>query len=444
MSIFDDPNFLRALSPVDAGPEGLPIQGGGPLSMGAPQPDIMGAQAPAMRQKRGIGNVLHDFFSGARIAQNMRDPGVAAWGDLLSNIARISRGEDPTHAQSDYAQQLLGYDQQQSDWQARNEELARAGQGRNAFADLLMNPENQQSEAALARADPGTLLDYRKVRTDEQQAQAQAEHTARIDAFNAGKPVPLGGNGGYMVFAPDDPEANANGWVIHEGAPPMQKFETGEGQAGLINPKTGTFVPIGGKKIPARKTSFVEVQGPDGVPIKQLVDAETGQPIRTIGASPVKGGAAASGGAGDVTSILRDNGVTLSGPDPIADLIKASPSGIVQNYAGKIPALFGDTTPGQKALGTLQTIDNSIVLALAGGKLGAQVSDADRKFFEKLGGQISDPNVTTGKRLAAWAQVRSRLKSIVDHEKSGGPKAAAPSGGNAAAIAEARRRGLIK
>jgi hypothetical protein len=67
------------------------------------------------------------------------------------------------------------------------------------------------------------------------------------------------------------------------------------------------------------------------------------------------------------------------------------------------------------------------------------VSNADREFFKEMSGQISDPNIPTDKRLAAWAQVRKRLAGIVNRANKG-----APAGGitpEQARAELARRRG---
>lgn len=133
-----------------------------------------------------------------------------------------------------------------------------------------------------------------------------------------------------------------------------------------------------------------------------------------------------SGGTNDVGEILKDFGIVLDGSkDPVADLIRGSTSGAVQNYASMVPGAFGIATPGKENIGRLETIDNALVLALAGGKLGAGVSNADREFFKEMSGKISDPNVPADVRLAAWDSIKNRLRGIQQREANKQPTAAA-------------------
>lgn len=173
-------------------------------------------------------------------------------------------------------------------------------------------------------------------------------------------------------------------------------------------------------------------------------------------------GAAEAGDSNSVASILTDFGVVLDGPeDPIADMIQQSTNGWVQYGAAMIPGAFGQSTEGMEQIAKLQTIDNALILALAGGKLGAGVSNADRSFFEKMAGRISDPTIPADQRLAAWQQIKTRFRGVVQREtkKPAAPARRSGSGQrimprtpagqrptaqrNPAVEAELRRRGLI-
>lgn len=182
--------------------------------------------------------------------------------------------------------------------------------------------------------------------------------------------------------------------------------------------------------------------------------------MRSAEAKTASGGA--GGGSDDVNAILTDFNIKLSGKeDPVADLIVGSTSGIVENVASMIPGALGKSTPGQENIGRLQTIDNALVLALAGGKLGAGVSNADRDFFKEMSGKISDPNIPANQRVAAWQQIKARLRGIQQRAAAKPAPRAAPtakpryqpspnrkpvpsSNANPALLAEARRRGLVK
>lgn len=154
-----------------------------------------------------------------------------------------------------------------------------------------------------------------------------------------------------------------------------------------------------------------------GVPIRERPGFRGGRPIAP---PPAKAGDGSANGA-SVSSILNDFGIVLDGKlDPVADLIRGSTSGAVQNYASKIPGALGIATEGQEKIARLGTIDNALVLALAGGKLGAGVSNADRDFFKEMSGKISDPNSPANSRLAAWDQIKARLRGIKARETAGG------------------------
>lgn len=107
-----------------------------------------------------------------------------------------------------------------------------------------------------------------------------------------------------------------------------------------------------------------------------------------------------------------------SGKDPVADLIKKSTSGGAEklgaDIVGFIPeSMGGGATKGMEAIGALEVIASELTLALLpGNKLGAGVSNEDRKVFEKLVGEMQNPNIPAGKRLAAWGQLKARMGRI--------------------------------
>jgi hypothetical protein len=121
-----------------------------------------------------------------------------------------------------------------------------------------------------------------------------------------------------------------------------------------------------------------------------------------------------------------------TGKDPVADLIRKSTSGgaekIGADIVGFIPeSMGGGATSGMKAIGALEVIASDLTLALLpGNKLGAGVSNEDRKMFEKLVGEMQNPNIPAEKRLAAWAQLKARMGRILGVTV---PKTGTPTGG---------------
>jgi hypothetical protein len=78
----------------------------------------------------------------------------------------------------------------------------------------------------------------------------------------------------------------------------------------------------------------------------------------------------------------------------------------------------------------LETIANSITLALTGGSLGAQISNTDRDFITAQIGKIQDPYTPRNVRLAAWRAAKARLgRSLgIDIPQPGVVKAKKPAG----------------
>lgn len=132
-------------------------------------------------------------------------------------------------------------------------------------------------------------------------------------------------------------------------------------------------------------------------------------------------------GQGNIaTGILKNTGVNLqTGDDPVSDLILRSTSGGVQKFGAE---LYGDVTgtptEGMKAIAALKPMLADMTLQMAGGSLGAQISDGDRKFIMERMGNIADASVTAEERLASWREVKRRLAQMsgveLPPEQSGG------------------------
>jgi hypothetical protein len=98
--------------------------------------------------------------------------------------------------------------------------------------------------------------------------------------------------------------------------------------------------------------------------------------------------------------------------DRVSKLIKGSTGGMVEalgaEIVGAIPeSLGGGATPGMKNIGQLETIATTLTLAFApDGRLSTGVSNEDRRVIERQLGVIQDPMIPSGKRLAAWGEVK--------------------------------------
>jgi hypothetical protein len=122
-----------------------------------------------------------------------------------------------------------------------------------------------------------------------------------------------------------------------------------------------------------------------------------------------------------------------TGDDPVAKLIKGSTSGGAEKLGADIMAFIpkeygGGSTPGMKNIAALEVIGADLMLALApDGKLGAGISNEDRKVFERLKGKMEDPSVPADTRLAAWGQLKTKMERLKGLESKTPTK-----GGNAA------------
>ena len=107
-----------------------------------------------------------------------------------------------------------------------------------------------------------------------------------------------------------------------------------------------------------------------------------------------------------------------TGDDPVAALIKSSTSGGAEKLGADIMAFIpeeygGGSTPGMKNIAALEVIGADLMLALApDGKLGAGISNEDRKVFERLKGKMEDPSVPAETRLSAWKQLKTKMARL--------------------------------
>jgi hypothetical protein len=98
-----------------------------------------------------------------------------------------------------------------------------------------------------------------------------------------------------------------------------------------------------------------------------------------------------------------------TGEDNISKLIAKSTSGGLQAGTAAALAFFGKTTEGRKAIAALEGTANQIATDMAGGKLGAGISNTDRDFIVGALGDVSNPMKTSAERLAGWTAAKNRM-----------------------------------
>lgn len=140
------------------------------------------------------------------------------------------------------------------------------------------------------------------------------------------------------------------------------------------------------------------------------------------------------------TEVLSTIGYTIDpktgiANDRVSDLIRKSTSGPAEYAGAKLYSAGGGATKGDIAIGQLGTYASKLTLDIAGGKLGAGISNTDRDFLERSLGEVANPLLPSEKRLAAWQEARDRLVEISKRSvpKTPTPKASTPSGQGAPA-----------
>lgn len=98
-----------------------------------------------------------------------------------------------------------------------------------------------------------------------------------------------------------------------------------------------------------------------------------------------------------------------TGEDNISKLIAKSTSGGLEAGAAATLAFFGKSTEGRKAIAALEGTANQIATDLAGGKLGAGISNTDRDFIVSALGDVSNPMKTAAERLSGWTAAKERM-----------------------------------
>ena len=116
-----------------------------------------------------------------------------------------------------------------------------------------------------------------------------------------------------------------------------------------------------------------------------------------------------------------------TGEDNISKLIAKSTSGGLQAGTAAALAFFGKSTEGRKAIAALEGTANQIATDLAGGKLGAGISNTDRDFIVGALGDVSNPMKTSAERLAGWTAAKNRMMSAGVIPPAGAAATAAPN-----------------
>lgn len=147
---------------------------------------------------------------------------------------------------------------------------------------------------------------------------------------------------------------------------------------------------------------------------------------------------------------MRTAGVNMAtGADPVADLIKKSTSGTIERIGadimGAIPSDYGGgATEGAKAIGELETISAKLTSDLLQGKLGTGISNEDRNMIQRMLADMSNPDVPSGKRLAAWNRVKQIQASYLNAATPGAAQTGQPWWGQVVRTGRTRDGQLVR
>jgi hypothetical protein len=217
-----------------------------------------------------------------------------------------------------------------------------------------------------------------------------------------------------------------------EGAKPADYgFMAGPPDSGLVtrtNPRTGqaeliTPIQPGAAALPPAQPGAA-VQPATG----RLIPSE----IRPTPEAPV--GSAAYNNKRFATEVLDTIGFNAeTGEDRVSKLIQKSTGGGLQKGGAGVRAFFGGTSPGMAALAEIKPIVRKIVLDKMNGKLGAGISNEDREFITGLAGNVENPDLPVGERLAAWNSFKSIM---MKYANTGGTPAATGARANRPSLDE--------
>ena len=214
-----------------------------------------------------------------------------------------------------------------------------------------------------------------------------------------------------------------------EGAKPADYgFMAGPPDTGLVtrtNPRTGQaelITPIQpGQAAVAQPGAAQPATG-------RLIPSE----IRPTAEAPV--GSAAYNNKRFATEVLDTIGFNAeTGEDRVSKLIQKSTGGGLQKGGAGVRAFFGGTSPGMAALAEIKPIVRKIVLDKMNGKLGAGISNEDREFITGLAGNVENPDLPVGERLAAWNSFKSIM---MKYANTGGTPAATGARANRPSLDE--------
>lgn len=381
-----NPNIAMSFKPVD-------IQQTDPLRDYAAVAQIQGAQMQnqlarqQMEQEQGVLNYLR----GADLTTPQGRAGLRQFGKTGLGYEKLL-AEQETNALK--RQELEG--------KVRDQRMTALGTG---LTSVLADPSDANLTAAFDRLDV-TGVDTKPFRAqllplplDQRKAAITAYVTSNPEgrqalAFVQPKPEKFDLNGKIVTLDmnPNSPTyrkeilgamsktATPGELLVDARARERLEFEKEKEKAPVFNPTVGGFVTKPTAANP--QGGFTPLAG-----VQETKDQQAAvRALRSAGYDPT------------------------TGEDNISKLIQKSTSGGLEALTSGTLAFFGKTTEGRKAIAALAGTANQIATDLAGGKLGAGISNTDRDFIVSALGDVANPSKTAEERLAGWNAAKERMR----------------------------------
>lgn len=101
---------------------------------------------------------------------------------------------------------------------------------------------------------------------------------------------------------------------------------------------------------------------------------------------------------------MKDANAVIGLLDQAGPLLEKATGSLVGNIRDMSAGLVGQTTPGSEAASALKVIGGSLVSKMP--KMSGPQSDKDVLLYKEMAGQIGDPTVPTGNKVAAMKEIR--------------------------------------
>jgi hypothetical protein len=299
------------------------------------------------------------------------------------------------------------------------------------------------SDAPAKRAREIAMHDATLGNVNAQAAERQSQAAKAQRLFDVGKRI--------ATMSPDDPARNQAILEYRMIADPTQVFDPEKQNPSLFGKiAPNDYTPQSVAKFAQTKNYSDLVAAPKpsthiNMPrveqTERVIDPVTMKPIIVSRSEAIKNrmtpagldaetqgaiaGAKTAGQGGATAALLSEKDKTSSvkalkaagydpdsGTDRVTELLNNATGGAIGQGVDWVAGTSNITLKGKAANASLETLANTIVMDMMGGKLGAGISNADREFIVGQLGKVSNASEPIGARKAAWETAKNRLISV--------------------------------